>query len=94
MTVLTSLKGLEACAFSRPGHCTCYRACDIAPVLGVTASHVSKVRRNNPARFPADFYLGSGIYTTSGVLALASCLRTKQAAAVSVELLREMADHA
>lgn len=90
MGILNSLHPLESHAFASGLHPECYRAVDLAPFFGVTTEKISKVRSAKKARFPADFYLGSGIYTRKGVLALSMCLRTDRAAKVSCEMLREM----
>lgn len=90
MGVLTSLLTLEHHAFEAGGHPECYRAVDLAPFFGTTPEKISRVRSAKKARFPADFYIGSGIYTRKGVLALAMCLRTDRAAEVSCEMLDTM----
>ena len=90
MEVLKSVLDLERHAFAARGYPECYRAVDLAPFFGTTVEKISRVRSAKKARFPADFYIGSGIYTRKGVLALAMCLRTNKAAEVSCELLDTM----
>lgn len=90
MGVLVSLAGLEGRAFASGGYPECYRAVDLAAFFGTTPEKISRIRARKKDRFPADFYLGAGIYTRAGVLGLAGTLRTKRAAEVSVEMLRCM----
>jgi hypothetical protein len=66
---------------------------DVASLYGVRLNQLRRAVNRHPARFPPEFLIKVKdvcFFTETGVLMLSAILKSPQAAAISVEIIREL----